>query len=96
MTFWKIFHFALLSTLNFAFTVTSLPDTIWLRSSIVSVLFSLIAKNSYRNSSIILFLATVDDSLGLLIVVSTVSQALHYSLPDATSFLIDISGLLVA
>jgi hypothetical protein len=67
----------------------------WLRSSVVSVLFSLIAKTTLRgHSRLSLFLYSVDDSLGLLIVVDTVSPVSHYL--RCTRLFIETTGLPVA
>ena len=56
----------------------------WLRSSVVSVLFSLISETGLRtNSRLFLFLKPADKSLGLLILVGTVSLLSALSGADA-------------
>jgi hypothetical protein len=54
----------------------------WLRSSVVSVLFSLISETFLReHSRLFLFLKPADGSLGLLTAVGTVSPVFHYLWP---------------
>ncbi|KAH9877851.1 hypothetical protein J1614_003068 [Plenodomus biglobosus] len=68
----------------------------WLRSSVVSVLFSLISETSLRTQSrLFLFLKPVCSSLGLPTVADTVPQLLHYLLVRR-DFFIESSGLPVA